>query len=451
MFNSSYDMMNWLNIFSENCRYKNLIEIIGQKAASLTYGRTNPVVNSEKEDIPTTLNKWMEKVNFIETLKKSEYIDSTMGKTILYLNPTESGDLTLKYLKNPFEGRVSKIDEREQIAVIIDRSYQGDYAIVRRTTFTPKTIQVENYWYNNETRIADKTAEIPKDLIPVKEYKISFENELGFVPFVEIENLVVVNRFGGTTFNIRPDWLPAKGLLDLINETFRISEVELRTNRTKVAGAVSAKELLRDNPTSNALQDFMKDSYLFNKGTASAYNNGQSNSSMFEILAGDPKLETYDKHISFLEDQIFNAAGYTPPRAGAGDTYKNLNESLNSDKLDIETTTAKRAIRIPKIYKLLDFVLQFYGVNSHDENGERLYSIDFNDLSMSSQLQKIDRYEKLLAMNVVDRVEARADIMGMSKKMAEATLPEEIDPFAMGQEEMNPSNYNKKTLENKED
>jgi hypothetical protein len=386
-------------------RMKDLVDLIAQKAGKTTYG-TGLLINTQDKNINDFLPKYIEDNKILEILRKSEYVASKYGKTIMYLSATKNGELILKYLPNPFNGRVSKLNEQEQVAEIWEWQGTGDTKIFKKIAIDNKYITITDYTSKLGSRIGTTIAPEPKDLEPLKEYK--WEHNIPFFPVFEIENLPI-NNWVNTTFNFRPDWLPVWKLIDHYNEAIRISQVELRSNRTRILFEIQREvmsELVKKG-TYN-LTDIDKDSWINVNTTMNNAMTGGINNPPITLLAGNPQFTSYIDFLNFLEDQIMNGSGYSSQRAAKNNgDYENKTSSLFSDKEDKETSNFKRALRLPVLYKIFDDILIFNGIEPFKDN-TRLYTIDISDILISDLTLQADTFEKWIDNGVMSRAEVRS-------------------------------------------
>jgi hypothetical protein len=143
-----------------------------------------------------------------------------------------------------------------------------------------------------------------------------------------------------------------------------------------------------------------------------------------EVFQGDPKLATYQQEINFIEEQIFNNAGYSPfkTKGQGAENYENKTASLFADKLDIETTKLKQSKLKFKLYKIFDMVLTYYDLNPINDKGERQYSLSFISINMIDTMTKTDELKKQLEMGIISPAEVRADIKGITLSQAKKDI-----------------------------
>ncbi len=418
------NILSYLNKYQSGFKtgvlYKDFVEIIGQKAASLTFGQD--LIFNGKNEATKILNKWYIKNDISNKLRKSEYMCSTWGKSILFLQIVNNGqDLTLSYVKNLLQGRVGSINDEAQVADIWNQDYVGDSPYFTHVRYTTIEITIEFYGTNNnKLRVGTSETEISPELIPLKSY--SYPNKLGMIPVVEIENLPVNNLYNSTYGNFRPDWLPVMKLIELYNEIVRVSQVELTANRTRLIGELPPSEILKLNNgnSGQGFIDLFKDAFInarFNVG----YSSGIGDAGL-TIMQGDPKLQTYSDYENFMDQKIMNGMGYSTDNIGGSETYQNKTASLFADKRDKETTDYKQALRRPKLYKIFDYVLKFYGVEPFDNDGQRIYSFDFNNLAISDTAKKIQQNTELLENGIISQIEYRASVFNEPLDVAETNI-----------------------------
>ena len=117
-----------------------------------------------------------------------------------------------------------------------------------------------------------------------------------------------------------------------------------------------------------------------------------------------------------------NGMGYSTDNIGGSETYQNKTASLFADKRDKETTDYKQALRRPKLYKIFDYVLKFYGVEPFDNDGQRIYSFDFNNLAISDTAKKIQQNTELLENGIISQIEYRASVFNEPLDVAETNI-----------------------------
>jgi len=412
---------NQFSQFLNNCNkhYKNFPEIIAQKSAKLTIG-LNLVFNSINEKLQNKLYEWFNKNNILEILYLNETLVSKWGKGILFLLPSKN-NITLHYVKNLYNGRVAKVNEQEQIAEIWNQSNQGDLLNFQKIIITSKKIKIINYT-SQKSRIGSTEVTPDDELIPLNEYE--FDTPLGIFPLVEIQNLPYNNMFGSTLLNFRPDWLPVMESIKTYQNAYRISQVELQANRTRYFGEIDTKKLKELKENNNyAGEDIIGDAWI-NTTTNSMYSKSTSDNNI-QVVAGQPNLKTYSDWLTFIEEQIMNGAGYTPPKIQkTNEIYQNKTSSLFADKLDKETTDYKQSLRKPKLYKIFDYVLKFYGFEPYDKNGQRIYSFDFVNLAITDTTTKIQNNKELLELGIISPSEMRSDVFNIPINLAKEQMKE---------------------------
>lgn len=428
--NSCY---NWVN----KKWIKDFVEIIAQKASKTTYG-TGLIINSKNEDITNTLNNFIENNKILEILRKTEIVCSKYGKSIIYLTASnDNNNITINYLSNPFNGRVSKINEQEQVAEIWEWKGTGDTKIFRKISIDNKYIKVIDYSSDIDNRIGTTTVPEPNNLKPLKEYAW-IEHNLPFFPVFEIENLPI-NNWVNTTFNFRPDWLPIWKIIDFYNQAVRISQVELNANRTRMEFILKPEDIKALQQLNNKykLEDIDKDALIRVPALGNLYQTGQ-NDSRLTLLAGNPQFSSYIKFLDYLENQIMKGSGYSAKNDTKID-YDNKTTALFSDKDDKETAEQKRALRLPILYKIFDNILTFYNIPTH-VNNKRDYSIEISDILISDLTTQIDTFSKMLDNGLVSRAEIRAKLFNISIEQAKLELKEVDKENLAYMEQFNESN-----------
>lgn len=399
--------------------YVNFPRIIAEKNSRLVSGERT-IFNAKDDKISKILTNFWDKENGQEKLRKATFNLSLWGKSIMYVWPNEAGELSLKFVRNPFNSRISKIDEKEQIAIIWDTLQQNDAPIWRKMVVTPTEMRIE-FYAQAIARVGEVSAEPRPAERPYNSYSLA--NLMGFLPFIELENKSIGSMYLNSTTNInnQPDWINSSDLILKYQEMFRIAMVELKANRTRIAANVTSEKLLDIKSKGGyALEDVYADALI--QGQFNTAYGSSSMDSSFQVLEGKPNLDVYTGAMEAVEAQIFNNAGWTPFKSSSNGVYENKTTSLFSDKLDIETTLFKQAILKPKLEKLFDFVLKFNGIDPFEKNGERKYSFDFIQLSMIDRVSKIEEQEKLINMGVVSQAEARAIIFGIPMALAEKQI-----------------------------
>ncbi|WP_338991005.1 hypothetical protein [Spiroplasma endosymbiont of Seladonia tumulorum] len=108
---------------------------------------------------------------------------------------------------------------------------------------------------------------------------------------------------------------------------------------------------------------------------------------------------------------IFNGAGYEYDNF-SGNNYTNKTESLMNNKLDIETTLQKRSLRIPKLYRLFDYIFRHYkkwdnlNDNNPNNNNIRPYTLEFIDISMVNEITQSEVIDKRLNNGTIIHIDA---------------------------------------------
>lgn len=402
--------------------YVNFPHMLALKASRLNAG-SKWIFNSENKALQNKLNEFWEKQLCIDKIRKMLYTMSYMGKGIMFLSVNKDNEIELNYVKNPIESRVATINEKEKLAEIWFRPYNGDDSQLIKVQITKEKYIITTY-YQTQVRIGSTSAnqETKTELkqISQQEYKNYFND----IPVWQFENFPVPNIWGASTFGV-PDWWLSKDLIEQYQTLIRIKNVELRNNRTRL---VIDSDNIKDNST--GLDDIAKDSIINSRIQQLTRGTSAIGTSAIQYLLGDPKLEIYNKDLEYMENTIFNYAGYTPFRSNGNDSYTNKNESLFKDKLDIETTLFKQSIIKDKFYLIFDMVLSFYGLQSHKE-GIRDYSFDITSLNMIDKVTLLDEFEKATNLGILFKAEARSEYKNISLSQAK----DDIEQINKEQEE----------------
>ncbi|WP_426605487.1 hypothetical protein [Spiroplasma endosymbiont of Glossina fuscipes fuscipes] len=108
---------------------------------------------------------------------------------------------------------------------------------------------------------------------------------------------------------------------------------------------------------------------------------------------------------------IFNGAGYDYDNF-TGETYTNKTQSLMNGKNDIQTTKNKRTLRLPKLYRLFDYIFRDYkkwdNLNDDNPNNDnvRPYTIEFIDIDIVDDITQADVIDKRLNNGTITHIEA---------------------------------------------
>lgn len=389
--------------------YVNFPHMIALKASRLNAGR-KWIFNSEYENIENLLNNFWEKQLCMDKLRKMLYTMSYTGRGIMFLSVNKNNELELQYVKNTFESRVATINEKEQLAELFFRPYNGDDAQLIKVQITKEKYIITTYIQTNiRVGSTNEKQDTKTELKQIKQQE--YKNAFNEVPVWLFENVPVPNLWGTSMFGV-PDWWLTKDLIEQYQSLIRIKNVELKSNRTRlVIDGSNIKTDINEKIQTTGLDDIAKDSIInTNSATLTRGSSGVGLSTM-GYLQGDPKLEIYNNDLIYMENTIFNYAGYTPFRTS--DIYRNKNESLFYDKLDIETTMFKQEIIINKFYFIFDLVLKFYGIEPI-ENNKRKYSFSITSLNMIDKITQLDEFEKAFNQGIILKEEARAEYKNIS-------------------------------------
>lgn len=414
------------SFIQERNHYVDFPALIAKKASRLNAGK-KLVFNDTDKKSAEILEQFWTKTRGQEILRKALFTMSLFGRVVLFLSLTKNGEVKLCYTKNPWESRVARLNEKEQVAELYYRPNTSDSAMLTKIQITPSeyiiTPMVEQELRAGTTTASTELIEISKPIIVSHDF-----NEL---PFIELENEMIPNFFGATFFGI-PDWWPSIDLMNFYQETSRIKNVEIKSNRTRIGINATNEQLqhMMKNGGARALEDIAKDSVI-NSMFSNRYANGM-NSSTFELMSGDPKLEIYSNELNYLEEKIYSFAGYTPFKQTQGTQYENKTSSLFIDKLDIETTQFKQSYIKEKLYKLFDIILDMNGIKQEN----RTYSFDIVAMNMLDQVKQYEEFEKGINLGIISKAEARAELKEISVEKAKKDIKEiEKEQEAINQKE----------------
>lgn len=400
------------SFIQEKQHYVDFPVLIAKKASRLNAGES--VIFNSEGDEAKILNKFWADTRGQEILRKGLFTMSLFGRVVFFLSKDKHDNVKLCYTRNPWESRVGRINEKEEVAEIFYRPNTSDSATLTKIQIT-KEKYVITPMVEMEVRAGSTTTEMVATTEP-----IVVPHDFNELPFIELENEMIPNFYGATFFGI-PDWWPSIDLMNFYQETTRIKNVEIKSNRTRI-GINATNEQLRqmiDNGGHKALEDVSKDSVI-NSMFSNRYANGM-NQSTFELMTGDPKLEAYSNELNWLEEKIYSNVGYTPFKATQGQQYENKTASLFVDKLDIETTQFKQSYIKEKLYKLFDIILE---MNGFSQKEERTYSFDIVPMNMIDKVKQYEEFQMGLEMGIISKAEARAELKNISIAQAKKDIEE---------------------------
>lgn len=393
-------------ILSEQKYYIDIPWIIAnRKAAPLTIGQ-GLMFNCDNDDTQDWIEEWYEKNYIYSKLYQNELANSLYGRSVMYLLKTETGDLTIDVAPIGSNVRIAKYSEIEQYAEMWILPAQSDYMWYQRVQFYPRKAKITYYTAKDlEIGIWQTYGELESKLKPVS--TMEYDTGIDILPIVEFINLPKLVKGTKTTVDATPDCLSVFNLIKDVQDNIYYKRIERIINRTHFVGQKDTTHSLVDNGKGD--EELVSADAIITS-TVQAYSNMTGTSGVGLIHAQQNYTEiTIDSDYSMT--MIYKGAGYDYDEFGSVN-YTNKTESLMNGKNDLQTTKNKRALRLPKLYRLFDYIFRHYkkwdNLNDDNPNNDnvRPYTIEFIDIDIVDDITQSDVIDKRINNGTITHVEA---------------------------------------------
>lgn len=371
--------------------------IANRKAAPLTIGQ-DLMFNCDNDDTQDWIEEWYEKNYVYSKLYQNELANSLYGRSVMYLLKTETGDLTIDVAPIGSNVRIAKYSEIEQYAEMWILPAQSDYMWYQRVQFYPKKAIIHYYTADKlEIGVWQTYGELESKLKPVS--KMEYDTGIDILPIVEFINLPKLVHGTKTTADCVPDCLPVFNLIKDVQDNIYYKRIERIINRTRFLG---------EDKDSKGSEELIDASAIITSTVQKYAMTGNSGMGLVHSQLNYTEI-TIDSDYSMK--MIFNGAGYDYDNF-TGETYTNKTQSLMNGKNDIQTTKNKRSFRLPKLYRLFDYIFRHYGKwdNLNDDNPNndnvRPYTIEFIDIDIVDDITLADVMDKRIQNGTTTHVKA---------------------------------------------
>lgn len=375
--------------------------IANRKAAPLTIGQ-GLMFNCDNDDTQDWIEEWYEKNYVYSKLYQNELANSLYGRSVMYLLKTETGDLTIDVAPIGSNVRIAKYSEIEQYAEMWILPAQSDYMWYQRVQFYPRKAKITYYTAKDlEIGIWQTYGELESKLRPVS--TMEYETGIDILPIVEFTNLPKLVHGTKTTIDNVPDCLPVFNLIKDVQDNIYYKRIERIINRTRQVG-----EKDTTNPITKGDDEITQADALISSTVQKYAMTGTTGVGLIHSQLNYTEI-TIDSDYSMK--MIFNGAGYEYDNF-SGNNYTNKTESLMNNKLDIYTTLQKRSLRLPKLYRLFDYIFRHYGkwenLNDNDPNNDnvRPYTLEFIDISIVNEITQSEVIDRRLNNGTITHIEA---------------------------------------------
>ncbi len=377
--------------------------IANRKAAPLTIGQ-GLMFNCDNDDTQDWIEEWYEKNYVYSKLYQNELANSLYGRSVMYLLKTETGDLTIDVAPIGSNVRIAKYSEIEQYAEMWILPAQSDYMWYQRVQFYPRKAKITYYTAKKlEIGIWQTYGELESKLRPVSTMK--YDTGIDILPIVEFTNLPKLVHGTKTTIDAIPDCLSVFNLIKDVQDNIYYKRIERIINRTHFVWQKDTTHSLVDNGKGD--EELVSADAIISS-TVQGYANLTGNSGMGLIHAQQNYTEiTIDSDYSMK--MIFNGAGYEYDNF-SGNNYTNKTESLINNKLDIQATLQKRSLRLPKLYRLFDYIFRHYkkwdNLNDNNPNNDNIrpYTLEFIDISIVNEITQSEVIDRQINNGTITHV-----------------------------------------------
>ncbi|WP_424526500.1 hypothetical protein [Spiroplasma endosymbiont of Glossina fuscipes fuscipes] len=378
--------------------------IANRKAAPLTIGQ-GLMFNCDNDDTQDWIEEWYEKNYVYSKLYQNELANSLYGRSVMYLLKTETDDLTIDVAPIGSNVRIAKYFEIEQYAEMWILPAQSDYMWYQRVQFYPRKAKITYYTAKDlEIGVWQTYGELESKLKPVS--TMEYDTGIDILPIVEFINLPKLVHGTKTTIDAIPDCLPVFNLIKDIQDNIYYKRIERIINRTHFVGQKDTTHSLVDNGKGD--EELVSADAIITSTVQQYAMTGTTGVGLIHAQQNYTEI-TIDSDYSMK--MIFNGAGYDYDNF-TGETYTNKTQSLMNGKNDIQTTKNKRTLRLPKLYRLFDYIFRDYkkwdNLNDDNPNNDnvRPYTIEFIDIDIVDDITQADVIEKRLNNGTITHIEA---------------------------------------------
>lgn len=353
------------------------------------------VVNSEKDEIKTFLQKTIKANRFDDLMLNIAEEVNYWGRVVLTIDKTINGEFLFSFATPELLQNVSKIEITPFKAVLLKRKVVGLRVFFQReewtTTEVRRSITVQDQFGKVSGYDMERDGTIPPELnVPAYE-----KHNLGFVPFIEITNKPSRNLMIGSQsdYDRLADDYPVRHLGIHINNGLRQMFKEEILGKTRMAGNLPLSEIKKAGGVDNVI-------------TADAFFEVDQTGNGNNPIATLPG--SYDG-MKWLEPQkgkinmFFTGAGYSEPFPSQ--SAQTEAETLYSKDATQRTTKAKRRRYTELLNEIFSKLLVYKGLMvSLDE--ELPFSLEIKENVVYNQLQLVSFLKEAMDANLITHVEA---------------------------------------------
>lgn len=375
------DLVSWM-----------LRESVARKTANNIWGKGFTFSSDEEEKV-----KAFNKINNLNRLDNLfSYVErqcSLFGRSVITINPTQSGDFMLNVTSPFWFNGVGKSFIQPQLAVIFQRVKYDNYSYIIKSTFNNKIVKNEVFGGVNGdmVRVYDKEAKILDNF----RLKKLWTHNLGFPPIIELTNLPYYPLdWNVNHFYTLSDWFPAFIYEKMIYETLDNLQKELRWchSRAYVEGAnQSVVAQWKKDGTLRSYQD--KSDFVIN-----------TDGHEVKIQPGNGDFTKYTSALNDLYDFYFKLAGSSRFGEGGG-AQKTVAETSSIRSAMIESINQKITLRTKQYEELFKKLMCCYGLIKKywEDNTDFVFKINGNILKDENTY--IDSQIKLMNAGIISAVD----------------------------------------------
>ncbi|UZQ30850.1 MAG: hypothetical protein OHM56_04920 [Spiroplasma phoeniceum] len=209
-----------------------------------------------------------------------------------------------------------------------------------------------------------------------------------------------------TTVDATPDCLPVFNLIKDVQDNIYYKRIERIINRTHFVGQKDTTHSLVDNGKGD--EELVSADAIITSTVQQYAMTGTTGVGLIHAQQNYTEI-TIDSDYSM--NMIYKGAGYDYDKFGSVN-YTNKTQSLMNGKNDLQTTKNKRALRLPKLYRLFDYIFRHYkkwdNLNDDNPNNDnvRPYTIEFIDIDIVDDITQADVIDKRISNWTITHVEA---------------------------------------------
>ncbi|WP_348735763.1 hypothetical protein [Spiroplasma endosymbiont of Ammophila pubescens] len=302
---------------------------------------------------------------------------------------------------------------------------QSDYVWYQRVQFYPRKAKITYYTAKDlEIGIWQTYGELESKLRSVS--KMEYDTGTDILPIVKFTNLPKLVHGTKTTVDATPDCLPVFNLIKDVQDNIYYKRIERIINRTHFIWQKDTTHSLVDNGKGD--EELVSADAIITSTVQQYAMTGTTGVGLIHAQQNYTEI-TIDSDYSMK--MIFNGAGYEYDNF-SGNSYTNKTESLMNNKLDIYTTLQKRSLRLPKLYRLFDYIFIHYGKwdNLNDDNSKndniRPYTLEFIDISIVNEITQSEVIDRQLNNNTTTNIKAIKDQHKITNKKARIMYEERL-------------------------